>query len=142
MKDGRHVVLCIDDEKDVTESLSIILEANDYHVVTAESAKEGLELFKKDFAGKLGKRLRVEIGDIRVKLDFVYKQYESVGEAVEVAEEFTHDDNIAAVIGFPTSAKATQVGKITGRMLGKKVEILGGFILIAIGVRILVTHLT
>jgi DNA-binding response OmpR family regulator len=48
MKDGRHVVLCIDDEKDVTESLSIILEANDYHVVTAESAKEGLELFKKE----------------------------------------------------------------------------------------------
>lgn len=41
MKNGRHVVLCIDDEKDVRESLSIMLEANDYNVFTAESAKEG-----------------------------------------------------------------------------------------------------
>ena len=48
MKDGKPVVLCIDDENDVRESLSTILGANDYHVVTAGSAAEGLELFTKE----------------------------------------------------------------------------------------------
>ena len=48
MKDGKPVVLCIDDEKDVRESLSIILEANDYLAITADNGKTGLESFKKE----------------------------------------------------------------------------------------------
>ncbi len=48
------------------------------------------------------------------------------------------------LIGLITVAMAvlaTQIGKAAGRMLGKKVEILGGLILITIGIRILFTHL-
>ena len=48
MKDGKRVVLCIDDDQDVRESLSIILGANEYLVITAGSAKEGLEFFRKE----------------------------------------------------------------------------------------------
>jgi len=36
---------------------------------------------------------------------------------------------------------ATQTGKIAGDLLGRKVEILGGIILLGIGLRVLLTHL-
>ena len=44
-------------------------------------AKNALELFKQDLAGKLGRKLRVEIGEVALKVDFVYKEYGSVSEA-------------------------------------------------------------
>ena len=47
-------------------------------------------------------------------------------------------------IGFITIAMcviATRVGKVAGQLLGKRVEIIGGLILIAIGVRILISHI-
>jgi ABC-type branched-subunit amino acid transport system substrate-binding protein len=75
-------------------------------------AKNALELFKQDFAGKLGRKLRVEVGEVELNVDFVYREYGSLSEAVTVAKEFAQDDSIVAVIGYPTSAKATQVGKI------------------------------
>ncbi|MEJ2718818.1 MAG: ABC transporter substrate-binding protein, partial [Deltaproteobacteria bacterium] len=74
--------------------------------------KNALELFKQDFAGELGRKFRVEVGDIVLRLDFVYREYGNVSEAVAVANEFAHDDSIAAVIGYPTSAKATHVATI------------------------------
>ncbi len=49
---------------------------------------------------------------------------------------------LIGLITIALSVLATQVGKAAGRFLGKKVEILGGLILIGIGLRILITHLT
>lgn len=46
MQDGKHVILCIDDDPDILDALKIVLEANDYHVVTAGSAEEGLKAYK------------------------------------------------------------------------------------------------
>ena len=46
MKDGKHVILCIDDDKDILDSLRIILEKNGYIMVEAESAEEGLKVYK------------------------------------------------------------------------------------------------
>ena len=46
MKDGKYVILCIDDDKDILEALRMILEKNDYVMVEAESAEEGLKVFK------------------------------------------------------------------------------------------------
>ncbi|MBN2381264.1 response regulator [bacterium] len=48
MKDGKHVILCIDDDQDILESLRVILEANNYLVETAPSADDGLQLIKSD----------------------------------------------------------------------------------------------
>ena len=42
MKDGKHVILCVDDDRDLLESMSTILEGNGYEVVTGNSAEEGL----------------------------------------------------------------------------------------------------
>jgi two-component system, chemotaxis family, chemotaxis protein CheY len=46
MKDGKYVILCIDDDPDVLVSLRIVLESRDYTVVTAPDAREGLQAFK------------------------------------------------------------------------------------------------
>jgi len=46
MKDGKYVVLCIDDDEDVLYSLRLILENNGYEMVEAGSAEEGLKAYK------------------------------------------------------------------------------------------------
>jgi len=46
MQDGKFVILCIDDDPDILESLKVVLEANDYIVVTAPSAEDGLHEYR------------------------------------------------------------------------------------------------
>jgi DNA-binding response OmpR family regulator len=46
MQDGKHVILLVDDDPDILESLKIVLEANDYRVVTADSGQEGLKAYR------------------------------------------------------------------------------------------------
>ena len=46
MKDGKHVILCIDDDPDVLDSLRMFLESNDYVMVDAFSAEEGIKAYK------------------------------------------------------------------------------------------------
>ncbi|MBN2211629.1 MAG: response regulator [Sedimentisphaerales bacterium] len=46
MKDGKYVILCIDDDPDILESLRIVLEANGYMMVEAGTAEEGLMVYK------------------------------------------------------------------------------------------------
>jgi len=42
MRDGKHVILCVDDDPDFLESLRIILESNNYIVEEAATAEEAL----------------------------------------------------------------------------------------------------
>ncbi|MCK7489195.1 MAG: response regulator [Anaerotruncus sp.] len=47
MKDGKHVILCVDDDPDILESLKVVLEANGYAMVDgAARAEEGCERYK------------------------------------------------------------------------------------------------
>lgn len=46
MKDGKHLVLCVDDDADVLESLKLVLEANGYAYIGAPTAEDGLKTFK------------------------------------------------------------------------------------------------
>jgi len=46
MKDGRPVVLCIDDDDDARMAIGMILEANGYTMVEASSAEDGLRAYK------------------------------------------------------------------------------------------------
>ena len=48
MQNGKHVILVVDDDPDILESLRIVLEANDYEVLTAASAEEGLSIYKEN----------------------------------------------------------------------------------------------
>jgi two-component system response regulator MprA len=46
MQDGRHVILCIDDDPDIRDSLQLVLEANGYAYVGAATAEEGVKVFR------------------------------------------------------------------------------------------------
>ena len=46
MQDGKYVILCVDDDKDIREWMHLVLEAQGYVVVTAASAEEGKKKYK------------------------------------------------------------------------------------------------
>ncbi len=46
MRDGKYVVLCVDDDQDLLDVLRTILEANNYVMEEANSAEDGLKAYK------------------------------------------------------------------------------------------------
>ena len=46
MQDGKYMVLCVDDDQDVRESLKLMIEAEGYGCETAESGEEGLTKYR------------------------------------------------------------------------------------------------
>ena len=46
MQDGKHVILCIDDDPDIRDSLKMILESSGYVCASASTAEEGVKVFK------------------------------------------------------------------------------------------------
>ncbi len=46
MQDGKHVILYVEDDADLRDSLRLVLEANGYKMVEAGSAEDGLTVFK------------------------------------------------------------------------------------------------
>ena len=46
MQDGKHVILCVDDDPDILLFLRTVLEASDYVVVEAATAEEGLRVYQ------------------------------------------------------------------------------------------------
>ena len=46
MQDGKYVILLLDDDADILETLRVVLEANGYIVATARSAEQGLRVYK------------------------------------------------------------------------------------------------
>ncbi|MDP8225850.1 MAG: response regulator [Candidatus Lernaella stagnicola] len=46
MRDGKYVILCIDDDPDVLNVLRLTIEANGYAMEEAYSAEEGLKKYK------------------------------------------------------------------------------------------------
>lgn len=48
MRQGKRVVLCVDDDQDFLDSMKTIIESNDYLVDIATSAEEGLQQYKSD----------------------------------------------------------------------------------------------
>ncbi len=46
MQEGKYVILCIDDDQDILESLRLVLEANGYIMVGATTAEAGLRVCK------------------------------------------------------------------------------------------------
>ncbi len=46
MKDGKYIILCIDDDQDILDALRMVLEKNSYIMAEALSAEEGLKVYK------------------------------------------------------------------------------------------------
>jgi DNA-binding response OmpR family regulator len=47
MKEGKHVILYVDDDRDFLDSTKLVLEANGFIVETAQSAEDGLAAYKR-----------------------------------------------------------------------------------------------
>ncbi len=47
MQDGKYLILCIDDDQDILDSLQMILESSGYAVAMAHTGEEGLKAYKK-----------------------------------------------------------------------------------------------
>jgi DNA-binding response OmpR family regulator len=47
MKDGKYVIMTIDDDPDFLTAMRLVLEASGYVMVEAKSAEEGLKIYKK-----------------------------------------------------------------------------------------------
>ena len=45
MRDGKHVILYVDDDQDYLDAVRVVLESNGYEMVEARSAEEGLRTF-------------------------------------------------------------------------------------------------
>lgn len=48
MKDGKYVILCVDDDIDMLDALEILIGSFGYTVVSASSAEDGLKKFKSE----------------------------------------------------------------------------------------------
>jgi DNA-binding response OmpR family regulator len=46
MKNGKYVILCVDDDQDLLDALRLVLEKNGYNMVEARTAEVGLRKFK------------------------------------------------------------------------------------------------
>ena len=46
MKDGKYVILCIDDDQDILDTLRLVLQENGYTMDEALSAEEGLKVYQ------------------------------------------------------------------------------------------------
>jgi DNA-binding response OmpR family regulator len=46
MENGKHVILCVDDDQDVLTSLRLVLEKHGYTMVEAVTAEEGLRVYR------------------------------------------------------------------------------------------------
>ena len=46
MRDGKYVILAIDDDADILEALRLVLEAHGYEMIEAVTAEEGLRVYK------------------------------------------------------------------------------------------------
>ncbi|MFH1748710.1 MAG: response regulator [Planctomycetota bacterium] len=47
MQEGKHVILCVDDDEDILFALRMVLEQNGYVMLGARTAEEGLRVYKK-----------------------------------------------------------------------------------------------
>ena len=47
MQDGKHVILCVDDDQTYLDTTRLVLEANGYVMVEANSAEEGFAVYQK-----------------------------------------------------------------------------------------------
>jgi DNA-binding response OmpR family regulator len=99
MQNGKHVILLVDDDPDILESLRIVLEANDYVVKTAGSAEEGLSLYEETSPDLLIVDLMME--EIDSGTNFV-KEVERLGNRAPVYMLSSTGDHLNQTTDFST----------------------------------------
>ena len=97
MKDGKFVILCIDDDDDVLFSLRTILEKNGYAMAQAYTAEEGLKVYKAEKPDLVIVDLMMESVD--AGKNFV-KELRLIGNTVPVYMLSSVGDSLASNVNF------------------------------------------
>jgi DNA-binding response OmpR family regulator len=97
MRNGQHVILCIDDDLDVLESLRVVLEANGYAVETAPSAESGLRAYRATAPDLIILDLMME--EIDAGTNFV-KELKAIGNQAPIYMLSSAGDNLYGAISY------------------------------------------
>lgn len=46
MQDGKHLILCVDDDQDLLDAMRLVLEKHGYAFIGARSAEDGMKAYK------------------------------------------------------------------------------------------------
>lgn len=99
MKEGKYVVLCIDDDADFLDSLRIIIEAEGFTMQSANSAEEGLKRYKAAKPDIILVDLMME--EIDAGTNFV-KDVKALGDAPPVYMLSSVGDNLSISTDYST----------------------------------------
>jgi len=97
MKEGKHVVLCIDDDKDILDALRMVLEKNNYIMVEATSAEDGLKVYRAENPDFILVDLMME--EIDAGRNFV-KELRLLGNASPIYMLSSVGDSLASNVDF------------------------------------------
>lgn len=97
MQDGKHVILCVDDDPDILASLRVVLEAGGYLVVTAASAEEGVDAYRRSRPDLIIADLMME--EIDAGTHFV-KELQAMGNQAPIYMLSSTGDNLQAMTDF------------------------------------------
>lgn len=97
MQDGKYVILVLDDDPDILESLRVILEANGYAVASARSAEEGLRVYGSAKPDLLFVDLMME--EIDAGTTFV-KEVRALGNTAPIYVLSSVGDNLSMMTDF------------------------------------------
>ena len=97
MQDGKHVILCIDDDSDVLDSLRMFIENNDYVMIEAATAEEGLKVYTRENPDFIIVDLMMEVVD--AGRNFV-KELQILGNTAPVYMLSSVGDNLNVNVSF------------------------------------------
>ena len=97
MQDGKHVILCVDDDEDIRFCLKKVIEANGYAFAEASSAEEGLGTYKTVKPDLVIVDLMME--EVDAGTNFV-KELKLIGNTSPIYMLSSVGDNLAATIDF------------------------------------------
>ncbi len=97
MQDRKNVILYCDDDQDFLDSMRMVLEANDYVMLEANSAEQGLKVYKASSPDLLIVDLMME--EIDAGINFV-KELKALGATAPIYMLSSVGDNLNAEASY------------------------------------------
>ena len=97
MKNGKHVVLYVDDDKDFLDAVRVVLEGHGYVMAEASSAEQGLKVYKQTNPDLVIVDLMMEEVDAGTSL---VKELKAVGNQAPVYLLSSVGDGLSANIDY------------------------------------------
>lgn len=97
MRDGKHVILYVDDDPDFLEGMRLILEAGGFVMVEAQSAEEGVRVYKRERPDLVLLDLMME--EVDAGTEFV-KEIKALGQPVPIFMISSVGDNLSMTADY------------------------------------------